>query len=183
MKILSPNGFITNQSPIFEWESVDGVTDYNFKLTDNVTDAIITEQVIIGTSYEATTPLAYGTYYIQVTTEGGDIATEIVIVTDTIAQYTIVGREGDVNYTIYKQYQMAIRSQAKQAGQMAANVLSTNAVISELLTNSGDASLVQFHLDTIAQTPGFQGDFTEFLAKCAELVTIARRINKRDPQF
>jgi hypothetical protein len=183
MQIKRPKGFITNQSPVFEWETVDGVTDYNFKLTDNVTGTIITEQVVIGTSYTPTTPLAYGTYSIQVTTEQGDIATEVVILTDTIAQYTIIGREGDVSYTTYKQYQLNIRQQAKQAGQMAANVLSTNAVISKLLTDSGDAALVKFHLDTIKQTPGFQADFVEFLTKCAELATIAQRINKRDPQF
>jgi cell division protein FtsB len=182
MKITQPLGFITNQTPAFQWETVDGVTDYNFKLSDNVTGTIVTEKVVIGTSYEATTPLAYGTYAVQVTT-GEAIATEVVIVTDTIAQYTIVGREGDVNYTSYKQYQMAIRQQAKQAGQMAANVLSTNANISDLLTDSGDANLVKFHLDTIKQTPGFQADFVEYLTLCMQLVTVASRINKRDPQF
>jgi hypothetical protein len=183
MQIIQPKGFITNQAPIFEWESVDGAADYNFMLSDNVTGTIITEQVVIGTSYEPTTPLAYGTYAVQVTTEGGAIATEIVIVTDTVAQYTIVGREGDVNYTAYKQYQINIRQQAKQAAQMAANVLSTNANITQLLTDSGDADLAKYHADTINQTPGLQIDFVAFLTKCAELVAIARRINQRDPQF
>lgn len=183
MRIIQPKGFITNVTPIFKWESVDEVTDYNFKLSDNVTGNIITEQVIVGTSYEATAPLAYGTYAVQVTTEDGDIATEIVIITNTIAQYTIIGREGDINYTTYKQYQVNIRNQAKQAGQMAANVLSTNNIINSLLTESGDAALAQYHADTINQTPGLQADFVEFLTKCAELVVIAQRISKRDPGF
>ena len=139
--------------------------------------------MVIGTSYEPTTPIAYGTYQVQVTTAGGDISIETIIITDTIAEYTIVGREGDVNYTAYKQYQMAIRSQAKQVGQMAVNVLSTNATITDFLTSSGDATLARYHADTINQTPGLQSDFVQFLTKCAELATIAQRINKRDPQF
>lgn len=183
MNITQPKGFITNTSPLIEWSSVDGVTEYQLSVTDNVTSEVVIDQTITdATSYQLAQPLPLGTYLIKVQAEG-NIATETVIITNTIAQYLIVGREGDTNYTAYKAYQMSIRQQAKQAGQAALSTLRTNAIITQLLTESGDADLAKYHADTINQTPGLASDFTEILTLFSQVVTVMRRINLRDPQF
>lgn len=181
MQIIQPKGFITNTTPIFEWEAVQDVTEYNFKLSNNVTSQVIVNEVTTNTTFEPKTALAYGTYAIEVKAEDKDIAIDVIVITPQLAQYEIVGRDGDITYTAYKRYQSAVRQNVKQLGNAAIAVLQANQNLLESI--QGDTALQQFHAATIAQTPGLGDDLTLVQMLSNEILQTVQRIAKRDPGF
>lgn len=182
MQILQPRGFITTQTPVFKWELVDGVADYNLKVLNNVTSATVIEQTVSGDSYTVSSPLAFGTYSVQVMA-GDNIAIETVVVTNVTATYTVSGREGDTKYLAYKQMQQAVRERIKAARFNASSILDANNNIKAYLAQSGDPLLIAFHQNTILQTPGLAADLTELELLATQVVEVISRIQLRDPAF
>lgn len=182
MNILQPKGFITNTTPLIEWEAVDGATEYSVKVTDNVTDVVIYDTQVNATSYEVPAPLPLGTYQIQVTA-GNEISIEVIVVTNTVATYTVTGRDGDTKYLRYKEMQQQVRQRVKQARYNGESILQANNDIVAYLAACGDAELSAYHVATITQTPGLGADLALAQQLATQIVEVIARINKRDPQF
>lgn len=183
--IISPSGFIIDTTPQFGWSAVDGATEYSIKITNNVTGVVDTDITISQTTYTPPTPLALGTYSWQVTaTDGTDTSDPdmaFVIVTDTVASFTVTGRDGDKLYLQYKEYQSRLRHQAKAVGTTAQNILNTELAIVSVISN--DPNLAQFHLDTIAQSPGLGDDLDTLRSLLTQLVDLIDTVKLRDPEF
>lgn len=183
MKITRPKSIITNATPIFQWKLTNGdtvTTPYALKVKNNVTDEVVFEITTSELSYTHSSPLPLGTYAIEVK-NGELIDVSIFIISPKLAQYSIVGRDGDEAYTDYKAYQKTVRQYVKQLGDTAKNLLASNANIGELIKD--DARLLKFHAETIAQTPGLADDLALIESLANQVLVAVNTLRLRDNGF